>query len=256
MDRVRFFKICWNNKVNRYSAYYSSQKGEIKMESKKQPRVIKTILAVLAVICIIQGYIIYTTVYQDKEDSNAINNVSELSFGLMSNYKKNQQQDYNLFNQYFNDQFFTRHNDPFAEIDRLHKQMQDLMKNTYQSTFNHNWDSWFNQKFSFKDNTMSQMGIKFTIDEKDFHYRIIIEIPNLKNNQVNVDIKKHHININGQFSQIQEHKNSFGDVVSKSEVHQSLSKMIPIPGDADYQKATIDKETDKIIITLPKKGSI
>ena len=222
------------------------------MDIKKPSLLIKTILSVLAIICIIQAYFIYTNIYQANNNS-VTNNVTELSSNLMDNYKRQQQQDFTLFDQFFNDKFFSRHNDPFTEIDRLHKQMKNLMNNNYQSTFNHSWDNWFNQKFSFNSNTANQSGIKIKMDEKNHFYLVTIQVPNLKNNQINVEIKQRHISIEGQFTEVKEKKNNFGDVISKSEMHHSISKMIPIPIDANYQTASIENKTDTIIVKLLKK---
>jgi HSP20 family molecular chaperone IbpA len=117
-------------------------------------------------------------------------------------------------------------------------------------TFRHSWDSWFGNRFLGGSD-----DIEFQQQEKRDSYEITLRIPNLKENKLDVKIEKDGISVSGDFSQTAEKKGADGNIISKSEVHRSISKNYPIPPDANYEKASVENKEDKIIITLPKKAS-
>jgi len=177
--------------------------------------------------------------------------IDQFSSSLQERFKNRQTNDRNLFDQFFNRDFFSSRSDPFMEMEKLHEQIQSLMDNSFRSSFDNSWDNWFSQRFSLNDKKNG--GVSYEQEEGDKAYQITFHIPNLKNNQLNVEVKENHITINGQFSQVQEKKDDLGNVISRRQINQSISKMIPTPYDADYEKAEIDHQKDKIVITLPKR---
>jgi|GEM_PF-6715104 len=221
----------------------------------RQSAIIKFVALGLGIICLIQGYVIYDKLYRENPTEQVSqwsgSDIDQFSSSLQERFKNRQSNDSNLFDRFFNRDFFSSQPDPFAEMDKLHEHMQSLMDNGFRSSFDNSWDNWFRQRFSFNDKNNG--GVYYEQEEGDKAYQITFHIPNLENNQLNVEVKENHITINGQFSQVREQKDDFGNVISRRQSHQSISKMIPTPYDADYEKAEIDHQKDKIVITLPKR---
>jgi hypothetical protein len=68
-------------------------------------------------------------------------------------------------------------------------------------------------------------------------------------------IDKDGISVYGDITQLAEKKDAHGHIISRQEIHSTLSRTFPMPGDADYQQATVDNKKDEIIITLPKRNA-
>ena len=116
--------------------------------------------------------------------------------------------------------------------------------------FNDTWDGWFDDRFF---GGSSEINIDTT--EKKDAYLITINIPNLKENKINIHIEKDAISINGDFSQTIEKRDNDGNIINKHEMFKSISKTVPVPDGVDTNKAVIDQNGDNIIIRLPKKVS-
>ena len=121
------------------------------------------------------------------------------------------------------------------------------MGRQHRDIFRDSWNSWFGDRFFGGSD-----DVEFDQKEKRDSYVITLSIPNLKKNRLDIKIERDGISISGEFSQVAEKKDADGNIISRKEVHRTISKHFPIPGDADYEKAEVKNEKDKIIITLPK----
>ena len=101
-------------------------------------------------------------------------------------------------------------------------------------SFNRSWDSWFESRFS---GSPGQMDIE--TKEKENSYLVILKIPNLKDNKLDIKIDENGISVNGDLTQIIEQKDADGNIISRRESRQSIARKFPIPGDADHEKANI-----------------
>ena len=97
--------------------------------------------------------------------------------------------------------------------------------------------------------------ISFEESEKKDAYVITINIPNLKENKINIQIEKNGITIDGNFSQTIEKRDNDGNVINKHEIFKSIRRTMPVPDGVDTDKATVDQNGDNILIRLPKKAS-
>ena len=135
-------------------------------------------------------------------------------------------------------------------MERMQEQLNKMMGRQNKGIFNDSWNSWFGDRFFGGSD-----AVEFDQKEKGDFYIINLRIPNLKENKLDIKIEEDGISISGEFSQIAEKKDADGNIISKREVHRTISKKFPIPGDADHEKAEVKNKKDKIIITLPKRDA-
>jgi HSP20 family molecular chaperone IbpA len=210
----------------------------------KSKHKIKALVIFLAVLCLVQGSIIY---YLLRPEPTTSNNIEDFSSYIHKRFKQNNKKNWDSFDRFFDDDFFNRQSDPFDAMERFHKRMEEMMEGKLREPFNRSWESWFENRFS--DNTDE---IKIETEEKRDAYIITINTQNLKDNVLNINIDKDGISIKGDFTKIIEKKDSDGTILSRQERRQSITRKFPLPKDANYQKANIEHKTTEIIITLPK----
>jgi len=109
---------------------------------------------------------------------------------------------------------------------------------------------WFGDRFSDDAD-----DVKVHMDESKDAYVYRLDIPNLKDNELNINIDENGINIEGDFSQRVEKKDPKGNVIAKHEIHRTVSKHIALPKEADRTKAKIEKKKDEVVIRIPRRPS-
>ncbi len=216
------------------------------MELKTKNNLLMGLVVLLLVVCAVEGFFIYRHGNEKFNVSNEMN-FDSFSSQLRNQMQNNRKDNWELFDRFFDDNFFSSQKDPFHEMERLHKRMNEMMEKEMKGALDHSWESWFGDRFLGKS---SDMEMQTT--EKGNDYIIKLKIPNLKDNRFNIKIDKDGLSVDGDYTQTAEKKDSQGNVVSKEEVHRSLSRKFSLPPDADYERAKVDNQTDEIIITLPK----
>lgn len=217
------------------------------MEKNKKYKIAVLLMVLLAVACVVEGIFIYTQ-YVKNDSKHANDTFESFSLNMLDKFKRERKERDDMFDRFFDDDFFSKQSDPFAEMQRLQRQLDDMMGKNHRGTFRDSWDSWFGDRFFG-----GSEEIEFDQKENKNSYIITLRIPNLKENKLDIKIDQDGISISGDFSQIAEKKDADGNVISKREVHRTISKKFTIPGDADHEKAKVKNKKDKIIITLPKK---
>ncbi len=218
------------------------------MEEKKKYRQLIVLIVVLILVCVVQGFFLLKdsdfSFFWWKEKDNT---VEALSQSLLDEYKNNQQDHWGRFDQFFDDDFFKHRSDPFQAMEDMQRRMREMMEKDFQKPFSNSWDSWFNNRFHKDSNDLTIQ----TEEEKE-NYVITINIPNLKENNLNVSIDESGVHIEAEVEQVVEKKDSGGNIISSSTVHRRLNQIYPIPHDAEYEKAKMEYEKDKVFITIPK----
>lgn len=220
------------------------------METKTKNKIIGLAGIFLILVCCVQGWIIYRNWNHHSPDSDIFQNEDRFSTFLDKQFQNDKNQKWSLFDRYFNDDFFSNRSDPFDEMARMQQQLDELMSEHSGKMFNDTWDGWFDDRFF---GGSSEINIDTT--EKKDAYLITINIPNLKENKINIHIEKDAISINGDFSQTIEKRDNDGNIINKHEMFKSISRTLPVPDGVDTDKAVIDQNGDNIIIRLPKKVS-
>ena len=211
------------------------------------------IILILSAVCLIQGVFLYyhmNSNIQATMPSETMNS-NQLTDSLLDKFKSDRRKEAELFNGFFNDDFFSNRHDPFADMEEFRQKMLKDMEKLHKSTFSNSWDKWFDDRFTF-NNLNTSNGIDFNMNEESDRYVMTLNVPNMKNNNLNVEITESYIAISGHFTQINEVKNANGVVVSRSEIQQNLSKRLPLPFDANYEKAAVEHKENSVVITLPK----
>ena len=139
---------------------------------------------------------------------------------------------------FFNKNFFDKSRDPFEEMRRMRKEMNDLFRkeDNFGDSFNH----WYQDKFGGGDLT----DLKQREDEQYVYYDISIQ--GNKPDELKIDVKDEMISISGKF----EKQKSTDE--SDSFVSSNFQRTFPIPRGVDYKSFTTEKEEDKIILRFSK----
>lgn len=202
-------------------------------------------IVVLAVICIGQAFAIYHLLKAEKEP---LADMDDFSTHVFESFKQNQKKQWDDFDRFFDDRFFKREHDPFQAMERFKERAKRMMEDSFRGQFDQSWNSWFDSRFG---NDSAQIGINQ--EEEGDHYVITLTVKELDDHDLKIDIDADGISISGSYSKTVEKKDESGRVVSRQERRESLSRKFAIPEDADYKKADIQKEKDRVVIKLPKK---
>jgi HSP20 family molecular chaperone IbpA len=218
------------------------------LEEKKKYRQLTVLIAVLILICIVQGFFLLKdgdfSFFWWKEKDNTVETFSQ---SLLDEYKNNQKDHWGRFDRFFDDDFFKQRSDPFKEMEDIQRRMREMMEKDFKKPFSNAWDGWFNNRFQKESNT-----INLHTQEKKDSYIITITIPNSKENNLNVTVDTDGVRVEADVEQIVEKKDSAGNIIARSTVHRRLDQTYPIPPDAEYEKAQMEYKKDKVIITIPK----
>ena len=179
---------------------------------------------------------------------HTFNNIQDFSSFIHNQFNQDNNQLWNNFDNYFDKDFFQKQPEPFVAMEKFHQGLEEMMEDNFKNPFNHSWDSWIADRFS---------GLKDTVNitsqgTKD-SYIFTLTVPNLKENQLSVNIDENGISLQGEISKLVEKKDSKGNIVVRNEMKQLIAQKFSIPADADYKTAEIKNQNDKIIITVQKK---
>ncbi len=221
------------------------------MNQQRQFAIVVAMAAVLAVVCLIQAVIIAQARSDAATQMDASGgDLDSLSSHLFDKFSKDLKERDDLFDGFFDDGFFSRRDDPFAEMKRMRERLEERMSGDLDAAFNQSWEGWFGNRF-FAGST----GIKVEQEDGSEKYVITVRIPDGQENRLNVEVDANGVTIAGKLSQVAEHKDSEGNVVARNEVSRSISEHLPLPIGADHTRARIDTSDDTIVVTIPKATS-
>lgn len=204
----------------------------------------KLSLLLLVIICLVQGTVIY---YLTRNTSDKFNNIEDFSSFIHNQFKKDNKQLWDNLDNYFDRDFFQKHPEPFAAMEKFHQDLEKMMDKNFKNPFSYSWDSWIANRFSGLDDT-----IDMTSQETKDSYIITLTMPDSKDNKLDINIDENGISLQGEVSKTVEKKDSKGNIVVRNEMRQSLSQQFSIPADADYKTAEIKNHSNKIVIKMQK----
>ncbi|MGZ3726021.1 MAG: Hsp20/alpha crystallin family protein [Pseudobdellovibrio sp.] len=145
-----------------------------------------------------------------------------------------------FFDSLFNDDFFGRSKDPFAEMQRMQKRMLEEFKN---QNLEGSFDNWYKKRFGG-----GKVGDVSQREDADFiYYEIETDHRNIQ--QLNVDVKNGRVMINGQFEEKKESGNT------NSIYSSSFTRSLPTPQNVDAEHFKIDRSEGKVTVKFPKRKS-
>ena len=116
------------------------------MEQNRKFKIIMVLAIILAAVCAAEGFVIYKQLGKDAV-KNADDTFETFSSSLRDKFKKNQKERHDEFDRFFDDDFFSMQTDPFAEMERMQKQLDEMMGRQSRGMFNDSWNSWFGDRF-------------------------------------------------------------------------------------------------------------
>lgn len=146
----------------------------------------------------------------------------------------------------FNDPFF---NDPFG--DDIFKEMMQMQKNM---------DKMFNRMQQRKQQRSSglisplgtyKMSVPSQFVDKNDHYELMTNIPQSKENHINIDTSNGMMSITAKIIHEDEQKN--GNMVSKSSSVRMYQQSVKLPNDVDESTITTVYKNGKLLISIEKK---
>lgn len=143
------------------------------------------------------------------------------------------------FDVFFGDRFFTGRPNPFAEMERLRKQLSGEFRDYDRTLFDGYWDKWFEQR-------MRLGQFKTEVGRTDKEVTLTIRLPGLAAGTADVNIKEGIIKLSFKAGSVSGHKSS-GSLIRR-ESSESYVKILPVPEDAvpGTGKVQLDGELVKI----------
>jgi HSP20 family molecular chaperone IbpA len=146
-----------------------------------------------------------------------------------------------IFDQFYNDDFFSRSHDPFEQMRQMRKRMmKDFDPSNSGSGI---FDSWYRDRFGGGD----AGDIKKREDKNFIYYDIAIKGVDKRN--FNFKIADGQISISGQVENKSE-ENGNGTYFSSS-FHRSF----PVPPDVDAKKVQVEQDKDLVTLKFPKASA-
>lgn len=150
------------------------------------------------------------------------------------------------FDELFNDKFFSRRRDPFAEMLEFQKRLDSELGNREKTLFGRSWNDWFGDK-------MDLAAIQEKTQETDKEVIVEMKIRGLDNNSLKIDVNDSRIRVVYDARKQEEKKDGNGREVFRSESVQHFQKILPVPENADSQKSRIVKEGDVVKIIFERR---
>lgn len=228
----------------------ASNREATDMSERKPARKSVVVIVVLSLACVVQAAVIWMYAAKSDQGDGPFDDIDKFSTFLDRKLKNDQNESRDLFDRFFDDRFFSGKKDPFQDLEQFRQRLQNRMDENIRDRFDDSWNEWIGDRFSDDGD-----GVKVHMDESKDAYVYTVDIPNLKDNELNINIDPDGIHIEGDFSQRVEKKDPQGHVIAKQEMHRTLSKNLALPKDADQTQAKIENKKDKIVIKIPRAPS-
>lgn len=204
----------------------------------------------LLLLSLVQGYYIYTA--RDGEQKAGGEQAPDAQWPELENWRKETQKQLLLgnplpardFDAFFDDRFFGRKYDPFAEMDRVHRQMLNWLRESEKFLFNESWDKWFAERM-----TMGRFKTEISRTEKNVI--LTIDVPGINSKELKVDINRGRIRISFSARASGEERKAGG--VTRSESSQSYIKILPVPAGALADTAVTTRDGERVVITFDRE---
>jgi HSP20 family protein len=134
--------------------------------------------------------------------------------------------------------------DPFREMQRLHEEMNQMFKQSFQRFPFQDQGGIFNQDVIWNDN--------FDIKETGNGYELKLNTAGFDQNHMDIEIQGQMITISGQ--KLVQEENTDSDSRMSSRSFGSFVRSIPLPDDADTTRVETKKDGDLLTIKIPKKN--
>lgn len=211
-------------------------------------KVLWCVIAMLAATCVGEAYYIHTKNKNDKPASlqDPLADQDKWIAEARKNLFKGYPIPFRQFDDLFNDDFFGRKFDPFAEIENFHKRFNPLFNDEEKPMFGRSWNNWFQNRMGIAD-------IRPETTTTDKEVILSLKIPGLAGESLNINVNDDRIRIAYDAKSVQDKKDEKGSSYFKSESMRHFEKIMPIPEGADPKKNRIVHEGNTVKIIFEKR---
>lgn len=143
------------------------------------------------------------------------------------------------------DGFFDEKGDPFLEMERLRRQMENNFRNM---------DNFFQTTPSFKQfSSRLYRTPRFDMKEQNGKYVITMEVPGSNNREIDTKVENGHLFISANISEEKEDNSTTYYRHERRTSH--YKRVIPLPNDTDEKSLQSDYKDGLLSITFDKKSS-
>lgn len=150
------------------------------------------------------------------------------------------------FDEIFNDRFFSRRHDPFAEMLEFQKRLDSELGKRERTLFGRSWSAWFGDR-------MDLAAIQEETQETDKEVIVAMRIRGLDKDSLKIDVNGSRIRVAYDARRQEEKKDDSGREIFRSESVQHFEKLMPVPANADSRKSRIVKEGDVVKIIFERR---
>jgi hypothetical protein len=143
------------------------------------------------------------------------------------------------FDALFGDDFFRRRFDPFAEVDRVSRKLEDGLEASERGLFSSSFHDWFSKR-------MDLAGITTRIADQGQNVLVTFGIPGLDEDSVKFDVNANRIRF--RYDARKDVKKGGKDV----ETSEDVEKILPLPRGADPNGFEVRKGKDEITLVFRK----
>ena len=157
-----------------------------------------------------------------------------------------------FMDEFFDDRFFDRSRDPFTEMDRMQKRLEEELYHFRgeelglpdSSWFEGRFDEWFRNRFGDRD----AGAISMHEDDEFIYYEL--ELGEEVNGDVNVTVDDDYITVTAQTQSGSSKQESGSSYTTRS--LSSLNQRFPLPANGDPNSVEIDHEGSTVTIRIGK----
>lgn len=204
-------------------------------------------VGLLSAACAAQAYYIHSQNKAEKR-APAINDIAREQEKWIAEARKSMlgrnPVPFRQFDDLFNDDFFGRRFDPFAEIENFQKRMAPLLPDDQRSLFGQSWKDWVHDRMDLDE-------IQSETKTTDKEVIVSFKIPGLAGESLNVDVNDARIRIAYDAKTVDEKKDAHGTYRNESVRH--FEKIMPVPEEADSRKNRVVHEGNLIKIIFERR---
>lgn len=212
-------------------------------------RILWAFIALLATTCVAQGYYIH---HQQRPQTprpaapEALLREDEWFQQARKRMLEGAPIPFKDFDELFDDRFFGRRFDPFAEMLELQKRFDSRLSQDQKSLFSRSWDDWFSDR-------MGLSAIEAKTKETDKEVVMELRIPGIDRDSLNIDVNESRVRVAYDAKDVQNKKDGSGREYFRSESIRHFEKVMPVPENADGRGSRIEREGDVVKIIFPRR---
>jgi len=208
-------------------------------------RALVGVVALLAVACVVEaGYILVhranaSAPERDVSARGAQQDLDRWETRVRKQIERSGRLGDEDFDRIFGDDFFRRRFDPFAEIDRVRRRIEEGLEGSGRAAFGDSFQSWFSKR-------MDLAGIRTSVADEGRDVAVSFGIPGLDTNSVKFDVNANRIRF--RYDTRRDVKKNGADV----ETAESVEKVLPLPAGADPNGFEVRKGKDEVTLVFHK----